>query len=43
MADPIVTDVKTDLTKAKAWYASHLFWAGAIAGVIVALVVRHFV
>lgn len=49
-ATKALADVKSDIaavgnveTKVKAWYASHLFWSGAIAGAIIALVVRHFV
>lgn len=49
MTDPIVTDIKTDVSKAqaeeiklKAWYESHLFWAGAIAGAILCGAAVHF-
>lgn len=35
--------VSADIATVKAWYASHLFWSGAIVGAVIALVVRHFV
>jgi hypothetical protein len=38
-----ISKLDAEEAKIKAWYESHLFWAGAIAGAIIALVVRHFV
>lgn len=38
----VIGTLDGDVAKAKSWYASHLFWAGAIAGAIIALVVRYF-
>lgn len=49
-ATKALADVKADIVavgnaeaKAKAWYKSHLFYAGAIVGALIALIVHHFV
>jgi hypothetical protein len=42
MSDTIQT-VETDAAKVKAWYKEYPFYAGLVAGAILALIVRHFV
>lgn len=42
MADD-VQKVETDAAKVAAWYKAYPFYAGCIAGAIVALLVRHFI